>query len=396
MADLVLALNAGSSTVKFAVFTLEQEPRPLWRGLIDGVGRAPRLRVRDASGTVVDERAWPDEPARQPAEFAGDILDWVDSRLGEDWLAAVSHRICHGGDRPRPIRLTPEALEALDGLAPLAPLHQPSNLAMAWAVALRRPDLAGVGCFDTSFFNALPEPAQCVPVPAEWRARGVRRYGFHGLSYDYLNRKLRSGAPAARRVVFAHLGSGASLCACLDGAPVETTMGFSPLDGLVMSTRCGSLDPGVLLFLMDRGVSRAEAEDMLYRRSGLLAVSGESGDMRTLLASPTPAAAAAVELFVHRVVRETGAMVACLGGLDALAFSGGIGENAPAIRRQVCARLGWLGLELDEAANAAGAERIDAPASKVSVWVTPTDEEATLASGAVEALGLRRTVRSPA
>ena len=265
----------------------------------------------------------------------------------------------------------------------LAPLHEPHNLAMARAVAERRPDLPNVACFDTAFFHDLPATARRVPIPREWEAKGVRRYGFHGLSYAYLRRRLGEIAPGGlpRRVVFAHLGSGASLCACLDGQPVETTMGFSPLDGLVMSTRCGDLDPGVVLYLMRRGgLSLQQVEDMLYRQSGLLGVSGLSGDMRTLLASAAPEAAEAVALFVFRVVREIGALAACMGGVDALVFSAGVGEHAGDIRRRVCERLAWMGLAFDARA------RISVPASAVSAWVIPTDEEIGLATGAAALL----------
>ncbi len=362
MADLVLALNAGSSTLKFALFEIGAE-RPIarWRGLIDA-------------------------PVDGPEALAADILSQAENQLGGDRLRAISHRIAHGGpDFTGPALLTPETLAKLDALSPLAPLHQPHNLAMARATAAHRPDLANIGCFDTAFFHDLPTAARRVPLPPEWEARGVRRYGFHGLSYAYLQQRLGELAPRGgpRRTIFAHLGSGASLCACLDGAPIETTMGFSPLDGLVMSTRCGALDPGVVLYMLQGGgLTATEVQDLLYRRSGLLALSGLSGDMRTLLASDAAASREAVDMFVFRVVREIGALTACLGGLDALVFSAGIGEHAPEIRRRVCERLTWLGVDIDRDANAAGAGKISAARSSASVWVIPTDEEHTLATQA--------------
>jgi acetate kinase len=286
--------------------------------------------------------------------------------------------------------LITEAVAArLQSICDLAPLHEPDNLAMARAVAERRPDLPNVACFDTAFFHDLPAAARRVAIPRGWEAKGVRRYGFHGLSYAYLRRRLGAIAPGGlpQRVLFAHLGSGASLCACLGGLPVETTMGFSPLDGLVMSTRCGDLGPGVVLYLLrDGGLTVSQVEDMLYRQSGLLGVSGLSGDMRALLASPAPEAKEAVELFVFRVVREIGALAACLGGLDALVFSAGIGERSVEIRRRVGERLAWMGLRLDDAANLAGRTQISAPGSAVSAWVIATDEEVGLASGAAALL----------
>jgi acetate kinase len=391
MADAVLALNAGSSTVKFALYAVDgTEPVLRLRGLIDDLGGAPRMTAADAEGRRLDERSW---PARRAVDLlAGDILDWTTARLGGDRLAGFSHRFAHGGpDFAEPVQLSPEMVAKLRALADLAPLHEPHNLAMAEAVAARRPDLPNIACFDTAFFRDLPASARRLALPREWQDRGLRRYGFHGLSYDYLRRRLGQLKPlgAPRRVVFAHLGSGASLCACLDGRPVETTMGFSPLDGLVMSTRCGALDPGAVLYLQRHGGMSVDAvEDLLYRRSGLLGVSGLSGDMRTLLASDAAEAKEAVELFLFHVVREIGAMAACLGGLDALVFSAGVGERSAEIRRRVCERLAWLGIEIDPNANAANAPRISAAGAGVSVWVVPTDEERGLASGAAGLLGL--------
>jgi acetate kinase len=400
MAELVLALNAGSSTVKFALFDVAGgETIARYRGLIDGLGHAPAMRVRAAGGEVVADMTWSDTSTR-PADFAGDILAWIESRQDGEPLRAVAHRIAHGGpDFADPIELTPSVMSKLAALEPLAPLHQPHNLAMVRAVQALRPEMVNIGGFDTAFFRDLPPVARCVPLPQPWPDRGVRRYGFHGLSYSYLQGRLRALKPLGgpSRVVFAHLGSGASLCACRDGRPVETTMGFSPLDGLVMSTRCGAIDPGVLLYLLGPGgLALSEVEDLLYRRSGLAGVSGLGGDMRQLLASEAPASRAAVDLFVYRVVQDIGALAAVLGGLDAVVFSAGIGEHAPAIRARVCDQLAWLGLELDPQANAASAERISPLRSTVSAWVIATDEEQTLAAGAGQALAQARARREAA
>jgi acetate kinase len=394
-ADFVLTLNAGSSTVKFAVFALcEARPTLHLRGIIEDVGRHPTLKLHAADGALIEDRDWPAAAAGwAPEAFAADILECVERRVGESRIRAAGHRIVHGGpDFAGPVRIDGEVLARLDALSALAPLHQPHNLAMVRAVVRLRPAWIHAACFDTGFFRDLPQTARRVPIPREWEARGVRRYGFHGLSYAYLSRRLAELKPVGepRRVVFAHLGSGASLCACLDGAPVETTMGFSPLDGVVMSTRCGTIDPGVLLHLSrSAGLGADEIEDLLYHRSGLLGVSGVSGDMRDLLASPAPEAAEAVDLFVYRVVQQIGALAASLGGLDALVFSAGIGENSPEIRARVCQALEWMGVRLDPAANQAGPGEIGEPQSSVSVWVIPTDEEAILAEGAAGLVALQ-------
>jgi acetate kinase len=386
MPEHILALNAGSSTVKFALFSWSDGScRRRFHGLIEGLGSRPRLTAWTDAGERVDDREWPDDPHRSHDRLAADILGWAQARMGGERLSAVSHRIAHGGpDYGAPVLVTEAVLANLDALCPLAPLHQPHNLSMLRTVSALAPDAAQVACFDTAFFHDLPTAARRVAIPKVWADRGVRRYGFHGLSYDYLVRRLRALDPAAAagRVVFCHLGSGASLCGAADGKPVETTMGFSPLDGLVMSTRCGSLDPGVVLHLLRQGLTGAEIEDMLYHQSGLLAVSGLSGDMRTLLASDAPEAKAAVDQFVFRLVREIGAITACLGGLDALVFSAGIGEHAPEIRRRVCERLAWLGVQIEAQANIGGQAKISGERSLASVWVVPANEEDALAAGA--------------
>jgi len=369
----ILTLNAGSSSVKFAIFdaaTLDARVR----GEIETPHATPHVLAHDAGGAVLVDRRWP----------AGDVLpallDFIDAHLGRDALIAAGHRVVHGGaDHVGPEAVTPALLTALDALTPLDPLHMPDNLAPIRAVAAARPALAQVACFDTAFHHTMPPVATQLALPRAITDAGVRRYGFHGLSYEYIAGRLAQEAPALRRVVVAHLGSGASLCALLDGRSIETTFGFSALDGLVMATRCGSMDPGVLLYLARQGHGTAEIEDMLYRRSGMLGVSGISGDVRALLASDDPHAREALDLFAYRIAAQTGALVSALGGLDGFVFTAGIGEHAPAIRAAVCARLAWLGVRLDDAANAANAARIGAADSTIDVRVIATDEEAMIA-----------------
>ncbi|HUO23069.1 MAG TPA: acetate/propionate family kinase [Caulobacteraceae bacterium] len=385
MADFILSLNAGSSSIKFAVFAVEPEgPVARFRGAVVNDGDQRRFWVRASNGEILEAH---DEPSAGAdlERFTGEILAWALDHLGHGSIVAVSHRFAHGGTEfSDPTALCPSVLERLDALSSLAPLHQPHNLAVARFTAASLPAARQYACFDTAFHRTMPACAQRIALPRAWEARGVRRYGFHGLSYSFLTRRLAELDPdvARKRVVFAHLGSGASLCATRDGVSVETTMSFSALDGLVMSTRCGTLDPGVVLYLIRSGVSAAEIERMLYCQSGLLGVSGTTGDMRALLASPTPAAGEAIDVFIHRLVREIGAMVAVLGGLDALVFSAGIGENAPAIRGRLADRLGWLGLSLNAGANMDGALKISSADSAVAAWVIPTDEEAVLAQSA--------------
>jgi acetate kinase len=395
MPDAVLTLNAGSSSIKVSLFEIgdAEALRLACRGEVEGIGTAPHFVARDRGGSVLAERRWP-SPDPPYADLLGTVLGWAEEHLGDDKLSAVGHRVVHGGpDHDRPERVTPALLAALDGLVPLAPLHEPHNIALIRAVAAIRPNLPQVACFDTAFHHGMPAVATRFGLPRDYADVGVRRYGFHGLSYEYVARRLRALAPdlAAGRVIAAHLGNGASLCAMRDGRSLDTTMGFTPLDGLVMGTRCGSLDPGVILYLLQqRGLTAAAIEDLLYRRSGLLGVSGGlSSDMRTLTASDDPRAREAIELFVYRIARETGALAGSLGGLDGFVFTAGIGEHAPQIRAAVGARLGWLGVALDADANARGASRISTPASRVAVWVIPTDEEAMIARHVVDALGSR-------
>ncbi|MEO6215068.1 MAG: acetate/propionate family kinase [Sphingomonas sp.] len=379
MTGSVLTLNAGSSSLKFALFEAETLA-PILRGEIEDIATTAHLTAEDRDKAPLVERRWPkDTPF---AAILHDLLHLTNGHVGRHGLAAVGHRIVHGGpDHIGPAAVTPDLLDALDALIPLDPLHLPHNLVPLRVIAAARPALPQVACFDTAFHHTMPAVARAVALPAAIAGRHIRRYGFHGLSYEFIARHLARAAPvlAHGRVVVAHLGNGASLCALQSGASIATTMGFSVLDGLVMGTRCGSLDPGVILYLGRTGHSFADIEDMLYHRSGLLGVSGISEDMRVLLKSDAPEARAAIEVFTYRVATEIGALVSALGGIDGLVFTAGIGEHSPAIRAAICARLGWLGLTLDAAANASGAGRISKGGSRIDVRVIATDEEAMIA-----------------
>lgn len=363
LVDHLLVLNAGSSNLKVAGWTAGPAGwQPAFRDRIDGAGALASLLGRLDAG-------WPGGPVR-----------------------AIGHRIVHGGDRPGPgVLATPGTIAELRRLEPLAPLHQPQALAALDACAQRFPGVPQVACFDTSFHAGHDEVATLVPLPADLRAAGIRRYGFHGLSCEFIAAELSRLAPdlATGRVVIAHLGSGASLCALRDGRSVDSSFGFTALDGLCMGTRPGALDPGVVLHLFQAlGMNATEVEDLLYRRSGLLGISGLSADMRVLLASDEPAARLAVDYFVYRAARELGGLAAVLGGLDALVFTGGIGEHSAEIRQRIALASAWLGIRLDEAANARAACRISAAGSRVAVLVVPTDEEVVIARHAAALLGL--------
>jgi acetate kinase len=388
MTNAILTLNAGSSSLKFSLF--EAAGGGLTRradGGVTGIGDSPRFQAR-VGGELVAERGAPDGGEPVVAELGfGEAQDLVQEGFvvltAAVRRAAVGHRIVHGGaEFTGPARLDADVMAKLEALSPLAPLHQPHNLAAVRAMARARPDVAQVGCFDTAFHHGHAAEVDRFGLPREWEARGVRRYGFHGLSYEFIAGRMRELDPdlAAGRMIVAHLGAGASLCAIQGGRSIDTTMGFSVLDGLLMATRCGALDPGVILYLAaSHGLTAAALEDMLYRRSGLLGVSGISDDMRVLLASGEPAARDAVDLFVFRIVREIGALAASMGGLDGVVFTAGVGEHAPAVRERVCARLDWLGASLDAAANARGDPCISAPASRLALWAVPTDEEQVIA-----------------
>ncbi|HEY3813251.1 MAG TPA: acetate/propionate family kinase [Caulobacteraceae bacterium] len=393
MADAaILALNAGSSSVKFTLFAREGDaPRAICRGEIEDVGGAGRLHVKDAAGATLTDVAAAD-PMRDPDGALSALLDWTDRHLGSSTLACVGHRIVHGGrDFTAPVRIDATVMSALEALCPLAPLHQPHNLAGVRAVERARPGLPQTASFDTAFHAGHAPTVARFALPRRYEAEGVRRYGFHGISYDYLSHRLAALDPALAkgRVIAAHLGNGASLCALANGKSVDTTMGFSALDGLVMGTRCGAVDPGVLLYLQDHdGLDSKGVSDLLYKQSGLLGVSGLSADVRDLLASDKPEAKEALDLFAFRAARETAALTATLAGLDGLIFSAGIGENAAAVRAAICERLSWLGLTLDPTLNAKGGEaRISTPDSRVAVWIVPTDEEAIIVRDALALLG---------
>ena len=438
MPGALLILNAGSSSLKFSVFRDSDPPELLLRGQLESLLTEPRFVARDEHGSVVDEHAWPAGSALGHAGAIEFLFDWgqrgsrtressdrslttsatSQGALGELRLVAAGHRVVHGGTKfTQPVRVDDGVLNDLESLVPLAPLHQPHNLAAIRAVANHAPALPQVACFDTSFHRTQPAVAQQFAIPRALTESGIQRYGFHGLSYEYVASRLLDVASwptlpasattgdgvarpealrrawetttpfvdsgrATQRVIVAHLGNGASLCALRDGVSVATTMGFTPLDGLPMGTRCGAIDPGVLLYLMNHhGLDALALERLLTHESGLLGVSGISSDMRTLLdREATDAhAAEAIELFVYRIAREIGSLAAALGGLDALVFTGGIGERAPSIRARVCRAANWLGLDFDESSNEQGGPLLSRSTSRVSAWAIPTNEELMIA-----------------
>ena len=391
MDDYALVLNAGSSSLKFCVF--QRPTGESWqlaaRGQIEGIGTSPRLSAKDAGGESLVNQ---DVAARDGKEALDALAGWLRSNYGGSRVLGVGHRVVHGGSRFKsPTILNADVMQELYKLVPLAPLHQPYNLAAIEAVFERLPGIPQVACFDTSFHRGQPEVAELVPFPLELRQQGLQRYGFHGLSYEYIASVLPQVAPeiARGRVIVAHLGSGASLCALKEGKSVDSTLGFTALDGLCMGTRPGSLDPGVVLHLFQGlNLSAKEVETLLYKKSGLLGISGISNDMRDLLGRSEPAARLAVDYFVYRVVKEIGALTAVLGGIDALVFTAGIGENSPEIRRRICEASAWLGIEIDEAANGERLSKISTSRSRISVWVIPTNEELMIARHTGALLGL--------
>nr|WP_315393271.1 acetate/propionate family kinase [uncultured Duganella sp.] len=384
-ADSIVVINAGSSSIKFSLFDGPALTLAL-RGKIENLyAGVTRFAAVDAQGRPVDEHRWADAPIDHEAGMRF-LIDFAQTHLDGRRVVAVGHRIVHGGTAySGPRLLDRQVVEALEKLVPLAPLHLPHNLAPVRSMMALAPEVPQIGCFDTAFHVGQPEQAQAFALPARITELGVRRYGFHGLSYEYIASRLPEAAPglASAKVVAAHLGNGASMCAMAAGRSVASTMGFTAVDGLPMGTRCGNLDPGVVLYLIEQlGMDVAAVQKLLYQESGLLGVSGISADMRTLEASDDPRARAAIALMVYRIGRELGSLAAALGGLDALVFSGGIGENSVALRAAVCRDAAWLGVRLDADANAANPRemaRISAADSKVAVWVVPANEELMIA-----------------
>jgi acetate kinase len=392
MSSCVAVLNAGSSSIKFAIYRDDAGLGLMFRGQIERIGAKPRLKVFDAAHKVVVEHEWKDKALDHRAATE-EIIRTGRELIGDAQIRAIGHRVVHGGmDYAAPVRIDAHVLESLARLIPLAPLHQPHNLEPIKVIAHALPDLPQVACFDTAFHRSQPALAQAFALPRALTAEGVRRYGFHGLSYEFIVTRLREVDPAlaAKRLVIAHLGNGASLCAVKDGRSMASTMGFTAVDGLMMGTRCGALDPGVILYLIDsHGMDARGIEALIYNKSGLLGVSGISSDMRTLRQSPAPEAREAIDLFVYRIVREIGSLAASVGGIDGLVFTAGIGENDVATRAEVASQCRWLGLMLDESRNEAGEGRISADSSSIAAWVIPTDEERMIARHTMAVVGRR-------
>jgi acetate kinase len=388
MTRAVLTLNAGSSSLKVSLFPVSGDT-PLATGLADKIGPEGALKLKDAAGQPI--AASGDLTTHAGAMAA--VISGFRAHLPELDLIAIGHRVVHGGaDRSAPETVTDSLLADLEKLSPFAPLHQPHNLAGIRAAMAAFPGVPQVACFDTAFHRNQPFVNDTFALPREMYAEGVRRYGFHGLSYDYITTELTRTAPqlAEGRVVVAHLGNGASMCGIANGRSISSTMGFSALDGLPMGTRCGQVDPGVLLYLMDqKGMTAAEITDLLYKKSGLLGLSGLSNDMRTLEAAGTPEAMQAIDYFTFRCQREVGAMAAALGGIDALVFCGGIGENSRLIRARICERLGWMGIEIDHAKNTANDRVVSSDFARTTVLVIPTNEELVIARAARAAVGVQ-------
>ncbi|PYX50880.1 MAG: acetate kinase [Acidobacteria bacterium] len=400
MDDYALTLNAGSSSLKFCVFRrpVQESWEIAARGQIEGIGTSPRLSAKGTKGEILADNRL-DAAVRDGHAAIDALASWLRSQWGGARVLGVGHRVVHGGPRhERPVIVNQKILKELQELIPLAPLHQPYNLAAIEAVFEQLPDVPQVACFDTSFHRGHARVAELIPLPADICKAGLQRYGFHGLSYEFISSLLPEVAPeiAHGRVIVAHLGSGASLCALRDGKSVESTMSFTALDGLCMGTRPGRLDPGVVLYLFQTlGMSAKEVEAILYRRSGLVGISGISNDMRDLLGRSEPEAGLAVDYFVYRVTQEIGALAAVLGGLDGLVFTAGIGENSAEIRSRICEASSWLGVELDSEANKNREPRISTPRSKVSVWVIPTNEELMIARHTGSLLRLTGAKRVP-
>jgi acetate kinase len=385
MTNAILVLNAGSSSLKFAIYGDDNGALDvLLRGKISGIGSNPVFSARDADGLAMSGKDFPPmDQATGQDDLIPELLDWLNAHQGGVTVKAVGHRVVHGGrHHPEPALITDALLAELETLSPLAPMHQPHNLAAIRCVAASEPHLPQVACFDTSFHRTQDRLAQLFALPRALSDEGIIRYGFHGLSYDYIASTLpvHLGDMADGRVIVAHLGSGASMCAMKNRRSVATSMGFTALDGLVMGRRCGSLDPGVILYLLqEKGLSATDISTMLYKDSGLLGVSGISNDMAVLEADPSAQAQEAIDLFCHRATSELAALASTIGGLDALVFTAGIGENSARIRRQICDRLCWMGVAIDPDANDGHATRISGPSSDIDVLVIPTNEEVVVA-----------------
>lgn len=383
MTDVVLTLNAGSSSVKFALFDADGDPTLILRGQVEGIGSDAWLKVKDHSGETVLKRDLDEGANSSPSDALKTIMSSFDELAPSANVKAVGHRIVHGGvEFDRAVLLDEKTLNKLEALTPFAPLHQPHNLAGVAAAKAAFPHAPQVGCFDTAFHRQQPWVNDTFALPRRLYDQGVRRFGFHGLSYEYIVSQMKKEAPFHHDggVVVCHLGNGASMCGIRGGQSVASTMGFSALDGLPMGTRCGQLDPGVVLYMMDQlSMGPREIETMLYKDSGLKGLSGISNDMRVLMASNDPAAKQAIDYFVFRIRREIGAMAAVLNGLDAVVFTGGIGENAGLIRERICDDMDWLGLELDEDRNRHNAAIVSSDRSRVRIFVTPTNEELMIA-----------------
>ncbi len=391
MSDAVLVLNAGSSSIKFSLFSYQNTQGPLvflLGGQLQGLQSTPQFKAKDATGKILAEKQWlENDPLGHDGAIAY-ISTFLQQHAAQYALKAVGHRIVHGGaEFFAPIKMSYAVLDKLDNLIPLAPLHQPHNLKLVKLLLDSQPNLSQVACFDTAFHHTQTAVTRAYALPPAITEKGVYRYGFHGLSYEYIASVLPQLAPeiAEKKVIVLHMGNGVSLCALQTGKSVATTMGFSALDGVPMSSRCGSLDPGVVLYLLDElKLSAKELADLLYKKSGLLGVSGVSSDMRELLESDLPAAQFAVDLFVYRVAREIGSLAAALGGVDALVFTAGIGEHSTIIREKICAACAWLGVEINVAANAKHALCISVAQSRASAWVIPTNEELMIAQHTVQ------------
>ena len=387
MNKYLLVINAGSSSIKFAIYQIDTSLTELTAnatGQIEGIGNQPNLTINSFEGLLLVNRKLSVNEVHDHTSAITLMLDWLRNYLADGTLLAVGHRVVHGGQLySTPILINANVLAELETLVHLAPLHQPNNLAIIHSILESMPYLPQVACFDTAFHRSQPDVAQRFAIPRRFTEEGVRPYGFHGLSYEYISTVLPRLDPklSNARIIVAHLGSGASLCAIHNGQSIATTMGFSPLDGLMMGTRCGNIDPGVLLYFMDHHKMNVHTvEQLLYYQSGLLGVSGISSDMRTLLASENPHAKEAIELFVYRIRREIGSLISALDGIDALVFTGGIGEHSPEIRSKICHKATWLDLELDDYANETSSIRISTYNSRISGWVVPTDENLVIAN----------------